>query len=135
MSVTSRATRNPICDFFHSSGHNITFLSGFTADFNIDGLVEITPTNFVQYIQNYTNWDLLGKARTRLEAVIKRQINIRIHSRSTHEQPHASPDSRCDEISRRGQSDHLAQHPEAKFCDSSCRLVMHFLMILKPKIY
>lgn len=42
-------------------GHNITFLSGFPADFHVEGLVEITPTNFVQYIQNYTNWDLLGK--------------------------------------------------------------------------
>lgn len=43
------------------SGHNITFLNGFPADFHVDGLVEITPTNFVQYIQNYTNWDLLGE--------------------------------------------------------------------------
>jgi ceramide galactosyltransferase len=47
--------------FSFLSGHNITFLSGFPADFAIDGLVEITPTSFVQYIQNYTNWDLLGK--------------------------------------------------------------------------
>ncbi|CRK91551.1 CLUMA_CG005208, isoform A [Clunio marinus] len=44
-----------------SRGHNITFLSGFPADFHINGLVEITPTGFVQYIQNYTNWDLLGR--------------------------------------------------------------------------
>jgi hypothetical protein len=43
------------------SGHNVTFLSGFPADFHVDGLVEITPTSFVQYIQNYTNWDLLGE--------------------------------------------------------------------------
>lgn len=43
------------------SGHNITFLNGFPADFHVDGLVEITPTTLVQYIQNYTNWDLLGE--------------------------------------------------------------------------
>lgn len=47
--------------FSTSSGHNITFLNGFPADFHMDGLVEITPTGFVQYIQNYTNWDLLGE--------------------------------------------------------------------------
>lgn len=46
--------------WFHS-GHNITFLNGFQADFQIEGLVEITPMSFVQYIQNYTNWDLLGR--------------------------------------------------------------------------
>ncbi|CAO1440524.1 unnamed protein product [Diamesa serratosioi] len=44
-----------------SRGHNITFLSGFPADFALDGLEEITPTTLVQYIQNYTNWDLLGR--------------------------------------------------------------------------
>ncbi|KAH8284233.1 hypothetical protein KR054_002704 [Drosophila jambulina] len=41
-------------------GHNITFLSGFPADFHIEGLHEITPAGLVEYIQNYTNWDLLG---------------------------------------------------------------------------
>ncbi|KAH8272628.1 hypothetical protein KR018_010603, partial [Drosophila ironensis] len=41
-------------------GHNITFLSGFPADFHIEGLYEVTPTGLVEYIQNYTNWDLLG---------------------------------------------------------------------------
>ena len=52
-----------ICACFHLyfSGHNITFLSGFPADFALDGLEEITPTTLVQYIQNYTNWDLLGR--------------------------------------------------------------------------
>ncbi|XP_041450335.1 UDP-glucosyltransferase 2 isoform X2 [Drosophila obscura] len=41
-------------------GHNITFLSGFPADFHIEGLQEVTPAGLVEYIQNYTNWDLLG---------------------------------------------------------------------------
>jgi len=27
-------------------------------------LIEITPIGFVQYIQNYTNWDLLGMLLT-----------------------------------------------------------------------
>ncbi|XP_055920237.1 UDP-glucosyltransferase 2 isoform X2 [Eupeodes corollae] len=43
-----------------SRGHNITFLSGFPADFSINGLHEITPSGLVEYIHNYTNWDLLG---------------------------------------------------------------------------
>lgn len=54
---------SPFC-----SGHNVTFLSGFPADFHVDGLVEITPTSFVQYIQNYTNWDLLGESLTDMNA-------------------------------------------------------------------
>ncbi|XP_044313428.1 UDP-glucuronosyltransferase 2C1 isoform X1 [Drosophila rhopaloa] len=41
-------------------GHNITFLNGFPADFNIEGLHEVTPAGLVEYIHNYTNWDLLG---------------------------------------------------------------------------
>ncbi|XP_002138115.2 2-hydroxyacylsphingosine 1-beta-galactosyltransferase isoform X1 [Drosophila pseudoobscura] len=41
-------------------GHNITFLNGFPADFHIEGLQEVTPAGLVEYIQNYTNWDLLG---------------------------------------------------------------------------
>ncbi|XP_067634048.1 UDP-glucosyltransferase 2 [Eurosta solidaginis] len=41
-------------------GHNITFLNGFPSDFHINGLHEITPAGLVEYIQNYTNWDLLG---------------------------------------------------------------------------
>ncbi|XP_058981803.1 2-hydroxyacylsphingosine 1-beta-galactosyltransferase [Musca domestica] len=41
-------------------GHNITFLSGFPSDFHIDGLHEVTPSGLVEYIQNYTNWDLVG---------------------------------------------------------------------------
>ncbi|KAH8372698.1 hypothetical protein KR009_003055, partial [Drosophila setifemur] len=51
-------------------GHNITFLSGFPADFHIDGLHEVTPAGLVEYIQNYTNWDLLG-ARMAGEMPIK----------------------------------------------------------------
>ncbi|XP_052842639.1 UDP-glucuronosyltransferase 2C1 isoform X1 [Drosophila gunungcola] len=51
-------------------GHNITFLSGFPADFNIEGLHEVTPTGLVEYIHNYTNWDLLG-ARMAGEMPIK----------------------------------------------------------------
>ena len=42
------------------SGHNITFLNGFPADFSLNGLHEITPSGLVEYIQNFTNWDLLG---------------------------------------------------------------------------
>ncbi|XP_055389868.1 UDP-glucosyltransferase 2 [Condylostylus longicornis] len=41
-------------------GHNITFLNGFTPDFSLNGLHEITPSGLVDYIHNYTNWDLLG---------------------------------------------------------------------------
>ncbi|XP_061395075.1 UDP-glucuronosyltransferase 2A1-like [Musca vetustissima] len=41
-------------------GHHVTFLSGFKADFHIDGLKEITPMHLVHYIQNYTDWDLVG---------------------------------------------------------------------------
>ncbi|XP_053694505.1 UDP-glucosyltransferase 2 [Sabethes cyaneus] len=41
-------------------GHNITFVSGFPADFALHGLQEITPSGLVEYIRNYTNWDLLG---------------------------------------------------------------------------
>lgn len=47
-------------------GHNITFVSGFTADFHIAGMEEITPASLVFYIKNFTNWDLLG-ARMRGE--------------------------------------------------------------------
>ncbi|EDV38206.1 uncharacterized protein Dana_GF11027 [Drosophila ananassae] len=43
-----------------SRGHNITFLNGFPADFHVEGLHEVTPAGLVEYIQNYTNWDLLG---------------------------------------------------------------------------
>ncbi|XP_017468663.1 PREDICTED: 2-hydroxyacylsphingosine 1-beta-galactosyltransferase [Rhagoletis zephyria] len=45
-------------------GHNITFLNGFPSDFHINGLHEITPSGLVEYIQNYTNWDLLGSRMT-----------------------------------------------------------------------
>lgn len=41
--------------------HNVTFLNGFLADFQLDGLHEITPAGLVNYIQNYTqDWDLVG---------------------------------------------------------------------------
>lgn len=49
-----------------SRTHNITFISGFTADFMIPGVEEITPAGLVFYIKNFTNWDLLG-ARMRGE--------------------------------------------------------------------
>lgn len=45
-------------------GHNITFLSGFPSDFSVNGLQEVTPAGLSEYIQNYTNWDLVG---TRME--------------------------------------------------------------------
>lgn len=45
---------------FSFRGHNITFLSGFPADFHFEGLHEVTPGGLVEFIQNYTNWDLLG---------------------------------------------------------------------------
>lgn len=38
----------------------MTFLSGFPADFAHNGLHEITPAGLVDYIHNYTNWDLVG---------------------------------------------------------------------------
>lgn len=45
---------------FSFRGHNITFLNGFSADFHFEGLHEVTPGGLVEFIQNYTNWDLLG---------------------------------------------------------------------------
>lgn len=35
-------------------------MSGFIADVNDFGLHEVTPTSIVNYIQNFTNWDLVG---------------------------------------------------------------------------
>lgn len=52
-------------------GHNVTFLSGYPADFHLPGLEEITPLGLVFYIRNYTNWDLLG---TRLEGKKSHQV-------------------------------------------------------------
>lgn len=52
---------NPII-LKYFSGHNITFLSGFLPDFHVEGLIEITPASLVHYIQNYTNWDLMGES-------------------------------------------------------------------------
>ena len=46
--------------FFYCRGHNITFLNGFPSDFHFNGLHEVTPSGLVEYIRNYTNWDLLG---------------------------------------------------------------------------
>ncbi|XP_017840719.1 2-hydroxyacylsphingosine 1-beta-galactosyltransferase [Drosophila busckii] len=57
-------------------GHNITFLSGFPADFHVEGLHEVTPAMLVDYIQNYTNWDLLG-SRMKGEMPIKPWDGIR----------------------------------------------------------
>lgn len=45
---------------FNFRGHNVTFLSGFPADYSVSGLHEITPAGLSEYIQNYTNWDLVG---------------------------------------------------------------------------
>lgn len=45
---------------FYYRGHNVTFLNGFPADFTFNGLQEVTPSGLVEYIRNYTNWDLLG---------------------------------------------------------------------------
>lgn len=36
-------------------------MSGFPADFSLNGMIEVTPSGLSQYIQNYTNWDLVGK--------------------------------------------------------------------------
>ncbi|XP_060532206.1 UDP-glucosyltransferase 2 [Cylas formicarius] len=47
-------------------GHNFTFLSAFPSDFLLSGLEEITPTELVFYVRNFTNWDLVG-ARMRGE--------------------------------------------------------------------
>jgi len=54
-----------------SRGHNITLLTAFPATRESKeepppGLEEITPSNFVDYVRNYTNWDLVG-ARIRGE--------------------------------------------------------------------
>jgi hypothetical protein len=48
-----------LLNFFR--GHNVTFFSGFPADFDIDGLDEVAPQNLVQFINNFTDWDLLGE--------------------------------------------------------------------------
>lgn len=44
-----------------TSGHTVTFLSGFPADFHVAGLEEIAPTNLVDFIQNYSRIDFLGE--------------------------------------------------------------------------
>ncbi|KNC32417.1 hypothetical protein FF38_04979 [Lucilia cuprina] len=41
-------------------GHHITFVSGFPADFHMVGLKEMTPKSLVNYIKNFTDWDLVG---------------------------------------------------------------------------
>ncbi|XP_075159077.1 UDP-glucuronosyltransferase 2A1-like [Haematobia irritans] len=41
-------------------GHHVTFLNGFKPDFQMDGLKEITPLPLVEYIDNFTDWDLVG---------------------------------------------------------------------------
>jgi hypothetical protein len=50
-------------------GHNVTFLNAFPPDSEVAGLEEITPLNFVFYVRNYTNWDLLGARMSGNEAV------------------------------------------------------------------
>lgn len=44
----------------YSRGHYVTLLSGFKPDFHLNGLKEIAPLQFVQYIENFTDWDLVG---------------------------------------------------------------------------
>lgn len=39
-------------------------MNGFQADFHVDGLEEVTPQRLVQYIANYTDWDLVGARYT-----------------------------------------------------------------------
>uniref|UniRef100_A0AAR5P7Z0 UDP-glucuronosyltransferase n=3 Tax=Dendroctonus ponderosae TaxID=77166 RepID=A0AAR5P7Z0_DENPD len=41
-------------------GHNITFINAFPSDFYLEGLEEITPSSYVVYVRNFTNWDLVG---------------------------------------------------------------------------
>ncbi|KAL1489744.1 hypothetical protein ABEB36_013679 [Hypothenemus hampei] len=41
-------------------GHNITFINAFPSDFYMEGLEELTPTSYVVYVRNFTNWDLVG---------------------------------------------------------------------------
>lgn len=45
---------------FNFRGHYITLLSGFESDLYIEGLQEVAPTKLVDYIRNYTDWDLVG---------------------------------------------------------------------------
>jgi hypothetical protein len=52
-----------------SRGHNVTFLNAFPPDIEVQGLEEITPLNFVFYVRNYTDWDLLGVRMSGSEAV------------------------------------------------------------------
>lgn len=90
------------------SGHNITFLSGFPADFHVDGLVEITPTSFVQYIQNYTNWDLLGEWCERRNLLTWTYSNhcqlfvVYVMFRTTNAKPDACAFVRCYALSHWG---------------------------------
>lgn len=78
--------------------HNVTFLNGFLADFQLDGLNEITPSGLVNYIQNYTqDWDLVG-ARMRgvlpisLWDAIRYPLEVikRERVRVTHKRPSGS---------------------------------------------
>ncbi|KAM7360680.1 UDP-glucuronosyltransferase 2C1-like [Cochliomyia hominivorax] len=41
-------------------GHHITFVNGFKQDFHMKGLKEVTPNRLVNYINNFTDWDLVG---------------------------------------------------------------------------
>lgn len=66
LQIRLSCTANPLVTsgrslFFSSHrGHNVTFLSGFPADNAQAGLEEITPIGLVEYISNYTTYDLLG---------------------------------------------------------------------------
>ncbi|XP_044749216.1 UDP-glucosyltransferase 2 isoform X2 [Coccinella septempunctata] len=65
-------------------GHNITFLNAFPADFVMPGLEEITPTNLVFFVRNFTNWDLVG-ARMRNELPVHPLDMIRYGYKSCEE--------------------------------------------------
>lgn len=57
-------------------GHNITFLSGFPADNVLQGLEEVAPLALVEFIANFTTYDLLG-ARLRNQMPISAWDAIR----------------------------------------------------------
>ena len=49
-----------ICIEIVLRGHHITFVNGFRPEFHLNGLREMTPTSLVNYIENFTDWDLVG---------------------------------------------------------------------------
>lgn len=64
--ITMGGTKSHKIPFFELArgliprGHNVTFLNAFPSDFYLEGLEEVTPTSYVVYINNFTNWDLVG---------------------------------------------------------------------------